>query len=180
MKRIPRMGWLEAGISPVEAEDVAQHTFETSSVALLLLDSVKMDLNRVKVLEMSIVHDWAEAVTGDFSREVSEQLGRDKKEEIEEKVLENILLKDLGEPDRYLELWKEYSNLKTNEAKLVRAADRISILLEATYLLSKGESSKKLKEIWETVRDELDGFCDPFPVLECLLENLDRIYSEDA
>lgn len=174
------MGWLESGIDPVEAEDVAQHTFETSSIAMLILDSVDRDLDAEKVVRMSIVHDWAEAVTGDFSKEMSSQLGEETKREIEEKVFENVLLENMEMPERYFKIWKEYSNLETDEAKLVYVADRLSILMETSFLLRRGESSKKLKEIWETVRGDLDGFIDLFPVLEDLFEDLDSIYSEDA
>lgn len=174
------MGWLESGIDSGEAEDVAQHTFETASISMLLLDFTKQDLDAEKVLKMAIIHDWAESITGDFSKEVSDQLGDGAKEEIEEKVFENVLLEDVGVSENYLDIWREYSACETDEAKLVYVADRLSILLEAGSLFKKGKSSEKLKEIWETVRKELDGFCGRFPILEALLEDLDRVYSEDA
>ncbi len=178
LKQIPRMGWLEAGVDPGEAEDVAQHTFITAVIALILSDSMEEEVDSGKILKMAVVQDWAEVVTGDFSeRAISLLGGRELKNEMEEKALKDLLSEDLPERNFYLEIWREYSRNETREAKLVHVADRLSILVEAARLFERGENSKKLKEIWTDVRDELESYFGDFPVLKRLMEHLDGEYS---
>lgn len=168
------MGWLEAGMDLYEAEDVAQHSFETASITLILSDWVDEEIDTGRALKIAVVHDWAESVTGDFSKEATETLGSKIKEEIEEKVFENVLMDDLPGEGGYLELWREYRNCETPEAKIVRISDLLSILVEARKLFERGEESEKLREIWNSVMEDLEKFQTDFPVLESLLSELDR------
>lgn len=93
--------------------------------------------------------------------------------------MEKSLIDDLSFGESFLELWREYTECETLEAKLVFVADRLSILMEGSYLFSQGEKSEKLKEIWEEVRSELDSYTEDFPVLVDLLEDLDKTYPFD-
>ncbi|KXB05849.1 hypothetical protein AKJ52_02940 [candidate division MSBL1 archaeon SCGC-AAA382C18] len=179
LKRTPRIGWLKSGINPNEAEDVAQHSFETATITLLLGDSLDMGIDSEKALKMAIIHDWAESVTGDFSKDLTDQIGEEMKEEIEEKVLKNLLEEEDKIPKRkeYLNLWHEYSKEKTKEARLVKIADKLSILIEANNLVKNGKSSRELKEIRKKTRDSLNPYVDDFPIFKDLLQNLDEDFS---
>lgn len=174
LKRIPRMGWIESGISPPECEDVAQHSFETASISLLLINYIKKEIDQEKVLKMAILHDWAETEIGDLSKEATERIGSEVKENLELRVLKEILLEDGLNKKAYLDLWKEYNEKETDEAKLVFVADRLSMLIEADHLFENGKSSEKLEEIWEAVKIELSEYKEDFPILTEILENLER------
>ncbi len=174
LKKTPRMGWLEGGVDPSEAEDVAQHSFETSAITLLLSDYLGDKMDTERVLKMAVIHDWAEAVTGDFSRDVSESIGTDTKEDIEENAMEKILDEDLPNRDEYLKLWREYSKKENQESRLVRIADLLSILLEARNLFRRGEDSEKLREIWRTTKEELETYLEYFPELDILVSEFDK------
>ncbi|KXA91580.1 hypothetical protein AKJ57_00770 [candidate division MSBL1 archaeon SCGC-AAA259A05] len=174
LKRIPRMGWLESGLPLSGAEDVAEHSFETVTITMLLADSIDQDLDSERALRMAIVHDWGEAITGDFSREVSTEIGSEVKEEIEERIWESLLVGEVPNGEEYLEFWREYTRMDTKESKLVHVADLLSVMVEASDLFRRGERSEKLKEIWETTRNELEAFVDSFPILEGLIRELDE------
>ncbi len=167
------MGWLESGAAPSEAEDVAQHSFETTAITMILSDSIDGKIDIERALKMSVLHDWAEAVIGDFSKEVTEQIGKEVKRNIEENVIENIIVKDIPNREEYLNLWKEYSDSKTKESKLVHLADKFSILIEAKYLFQRGIQSKKIKEIWETVKEDIEKYQEEFPIVKKLLEEIE-------
>ncbi len=180
LKRTPRMGWVESGIDPSEAEDVAQHSFETSTITLVLSYSTEQEIDKERAIQMAVLHDWAESVTGDLSKERSEAIGEEAKMEMEESVMEKSLLGDLSFEGSFLELWREYTEGETLEARLVFVADRLSILMEGSYLFRQGEKSEKLKEIWREVRSELDSYTEEFSVLVDLLEDLDETYPFDS
>lgn len=167
------MGWLEGGVKLSESEDVAQHSFETSTIALILTGYLEEEIDTEKVLKMAMIHDWAEAVTGDFSKEVSEQLGEDVKEKIEENVLENILNEEMPDREEYIDLWREYNERTTKEAKLVKIADKLSILIEGNYLSQSGENSEKIEKIWKKTREGLDPLGSEFNFLADLLKKVD-------
>lgn len=173
------MGWLESGIERSEAEDVAQHSFEVSTITLLLADSVGDEVDACRALRMAIIHDWAEAITGDFSLDVSRGLGAGVKEKIEETVIDTVLLNEIDDGEKYLRSWQEYSELETKESRLVRVADRLSILVEASRLFQTGKSSEKLEEIWQTTREELENYTEEFPVLKNLLRGLDKDFPDE-
>lgn len=180
LKRTPRMGWLESGISSSEAEDVAQHSFETATITLLLAGSLESEVDNERALKMAIVHDWAESITGDLSKGVSDQIGSEVKGQIEEEVMENLLTDEVPDREEYLGIWREYNELRSREAKLVRVADKLSILFEASELFRRGERSEKLRKIWETTMDELEPFEDSFPVLEDFVRELEENFSSGS
>src|SRR4051812_24153074 len=64
LKRTARTGWLDRGVPPIEVESVADHTFR---VALMAWLSAPMSLDRDRVLKLALLHDLAEATTGDLT-----------------------------------------------------------------------------------------------------------------
>lgn len=170
------MGWLESGISTSRTEDVAQHSFETTAITLIIVDFLEREINSEKALRMAIVHDWAEAVTGDFSKDVSTQLSYEVKEDIEERVMKSVLMEGVPNKKKYLDLWKEYNKKETLEAKIVRFSDLMSILLEAKSLFDEGESSEKLEDIWDSTLKEAKSFTEEFPFLSDLIQSLSEDY----
>jgi putative hydrolase of HD superfamily len=170
LKEIPRIGWTFAGISLAEIEDVAQHSFEVASITLLLCDELekagrKIDLG--KALAMAIVHDWPEALVGDFPFTAVGYLGgSEEKHKMEEKAAKEMLR------EKQLELWREYVEKKTAEAKLVHAADYLSMLLQALRYKEGGNISNGLKELSEAVLSDLSPYIKEFPVLSPLLKEI--------
>lgn len=77
LKEVPRTGWLDRGIPPEAAESVADHSF---GVAMLVWLLAPPDLDRARALELGLLHDLAEAVTGDatpYDRETLQALDPD-------------------------------------------------------------------------------------------------------
>jgi putative hydrolase of HD superfamily len=80
---------------------------------------------------MAIVHDLAEAETGDFvTRDVDgkQQVENEEKEVLEQEAIASIT----GELDTDIqELWQEYEERETGEAKFVKDMDLIDMCLQA-------------------------------------------------
>lgn len=173
LKRIPRTGWLLCNVPLVEVEDVAQHTFDVATITLLLADELKgKSLDRERALRMALVHDWAEASVGDFPYTALKHLGpAGTKKNIEGRALDE-LLRGLRDKEKYMGLWKEYSEKRTLEAKLVHTADYLSILVQAIKYRERGNRSREIEELWRAVEKDLRPYINEFPQIKGLVTEL--------
>lgn len=71
LKRLPRTGWVEAGIK--EPESVADHSFRTAVLAMIPADLEGLDSD--KVMRMALLHDLAEVETGDLTPDQKSERG---------------------------------------------------------------------------------------------------------
>lgn len=180
LKRIPRTGWLLCNVPLTDVEDVAQHTFDVAAITLLLVDELERrgkKLDRERALSMAVVHDWAEASIGDFPYTALKHLGpTGTKKRIEKRALEYLLGK-LPNKEKYLKLWREYSEKRTLEAKLVHAADYLSMLVQAVKYRERGNRSKELDELWRAVHKDIKIYEKELPPVMALIKELDERYS---
>ncbi len=145
LKLTPRTGWAQRGIRLTES--VADHSHGVAFVALLLLELVDEDLDRAHVLAMAIAHDLPEAVTGDFSLDGSRNLP-DGAKAVGEQAAMDELLEGFAFGADWRARWDEFESAETPEAKLVRDADRVDLLMQAlAYERSTG--NRNLDEFWE-------------------------------
>ena len=124
LKRISRSGWVEVGVD--SPESVADHTFRTAILCMIFSDLE--DLDRLKMIQMALLHDLPETIVGDLtpSEKTGEALER---EDAAMKQLLSLLPKGLRQ--RYLKLWLEYGEHKTKEAKAVRQLEKLEMALQA-------------------------------------------------
>ena len=179
LKRIPRTGWLLCNIPLSEVEDVAQHTFDVAAITLILTDELerggkKLDWERA--LSMAVVHDWAEASVGDFPYTALKHLGPVGTKKLIEKRALGDLLGGLPNEDRYLALWREYSEKGTPEAKLVHAADYLSMLVQAVKYRERGNRSREMDELWLAVKKDLGPYVKEFGPVKELVAELEERY----
>ncbi len=135
LKNMPRTGWLQRGVPPSEAETIAEHTFEVTSI-LTVIGMRVHDLNKDRLLFMGVVHDWGEAVSGDMPRSLTMRIGNDMKSRTEIEII-----KDMADESDLEELecvFREYEERRTKEAKLVKFADILSTLRQAIVYADRG------------------------------------------
>jgi len=179
LKRMPRTGWLFCNVPLSEVEDVAQHSFDVAAITLLLMDELERPgakLDHQRALSMAILHDWAEASVADFPYTALKYLRpEDAKKRMEGRALED-LLRNLPGGGRYLKLWKEYSEKRTPEAKLVHAADYISMMVQAIKYKERGNRSKELDELWRALHADLKPYMAEFKPVKDLVKGFDKRY----
>jgi putative hydrolase of HD superfamily len=182
LKMIPRSGWISHGIGLQDVESVADHTFSTSALAMLLADMEARNGRRVdveKVVRMALLHDLAEALTFDISKSYLEYLGRRGeaiKREIERAAWDHIIGSLGNESIRvmYAELLSEFNDEIITESQIVHAADKLDILFQVIAYHRKGYPKRMLSDLWITTNRDLTGF--KLPSASSLRKIAGRLY----
>jgi len=165
LKWIPRSGWITHGVSLQDVESVADHTFSTCVISLLITDLERkrgVRVNPERVLRTATLHDLAEALTFDISKSYLTYIGKRGaaiKKEIEASAWKHLTRK-IGSPKlsyEYLKLQEEYTRNLTIEAQIVHAADSIDILLQILELRRRGYPADSLKELWNETIKQIRG-----------------------
>ena len=99
-------------------------------MAIVLSDELDKKVNKLKVLKMVLIHDLAEAVTGDIpSFELSER--QNEKHSNEEKALKHIISSlPVRLQKEIMFLWNEFENCQTQEAKFANSIDKIEVCIQ--------------------------------------------------
>lgn len=150
LKRLDRTGWVLRGLAP-GAESVAAHSYGVAVAAMLLADEVRargVELSVERVLRLALLHDLAEARTGDMPRTMAEYYGAEARRRAEGLAFADAV-RDLGEPLRgeYERLHEDYEARASVEARLVKAADIVDLLAQALTFERAG--ARELDEFWE-------------------------------
>ncbi len=151
LKDTPRQGWIDkAGIS--HPESVAEHVFLTSLMAMTFGDYLK--INSEKMMKLALLHDLSESITGDLT---PEQISKDEKINLENKTMSEIL-NNLPEEikNNYLELWHDYIDNKSIEAKILHEIDKLEMALQAV-LYSKKFTDKSFIVFLETAKNSIEN-----------------------
>jgi len=128
LKELPRQGFVYFGFKGDETDSIAEHSFMVAWIAHVIglqfgLSSDEM----ARVTLMALIHDWGEAVTGDFSYSVKDRYkfvaGVEEQAfaKLIEKLEHNAFLK---------ELWLEYDARRTRAAGIVKFADILDAWLQ--------------------------------------------------
>lgn len=144
-KNLVRTGWMQNGIPPAIGETVASHSFEASVLAYIISIELKkkgISINPEHSAVIALFHDAGETLLGDLPKWTSSKID---KSSAEIKAFEEL---GIGK-----ELFLELKEMKTNEAKVAKLADRLS-----TYI--QGIRYKKLgfdiDDIIKTYADEIE------------------------
>ena len=134
LKQLYRKGWLDRGLAPTRCETVAEHSFGNAMLCLLLV-AKHPALNAEKVLRMALVHDLGEAYVGDITP--SDNVPKSDKSEREHAAVKRILGK-LPNGQETLDIWLEYEQQSSPEAKFVKRIDRLELALQAAVYEHQG------------------------------------------
>ncbi|MEW6043556.1 MAG: HD domain-containing protein [Thermoproteota archaeon] len=127
LKTTPRQGWIDK-LGLQNPESVADHCFSTTVIAMVLSD--KKNLDTVRIIKMSLLHDLAEAITGDLT---PDKVSKAKKIEMENTAMTRILANlDDAQKSEYLAIWNEYQTNNSKEAKLLHQIDKLEMAMQAS------------------------------------------------
>jgi putative hydrolase of HD superfamily len=165
---LDRTGWILRGL-PNGTESVAAHSFGVSVTVMLLADKLNVQgvtVDVEKVLRIGLLHDWAEVRVGDMPRTATLYFGSEVRKQAETAAFSDIV-KDVDE-GLYADLYNDYERRESLEARLVKAADILDLLIQVLALERAG--ARGLDEFWEVAEKpefNLDGIAEQI-VLELL------------
>jgi putative hydrolase of HD superfamily len=149
LKSTPRIGWLLRGVRDVES--VAAHSFGVAVIAMLLADRARargVEVNVERLLRMALLHDLTEARTGDLPSTIKRYFGKAQIKAADEAIAKEIFT-ELGDfRESYLELFFDYEHRASIESRLVKAADKLDLLIQSREYEKGG--ARSLEEFWET------------------------------
>jgi putative hydrolase of HD superfamily len=128
LKEIPRSGFHFLGAGK---ESIAEHTFSTTFIAYVI-SQLDPDIDALKLISMCLVHDLAEARTGDLNTVHKTYVTAD-----EDKAIEDTT-RPLPFGASITGLIKEYNQNQSIEAQLAHDADQLALILELKYLSDIG------------------------------------------
>lgn len=153
LKGLERTGWMLRGIA-AGAESVAAHSYGVAVAAMLMADELiarGVVVNVERVLRVALVHDWAEARVGDMPRTATEYFGAEARKRAERAAFEDIVsrLDVNGIAEKYNAMHEDYEERASLEARLVKAADVIDLLVQTLAFERAGV--RGLDEFWDGV-----------------------------
>ncbi|MEQ9299502.1 MAG: HD domain-containing protein [Cyclobacteriaceae bacterium] len=109
-------------------ESTAEHTWRITLLAFAL-EKYYPEINFSKLIKMLIIHDLGEIINGDIPA-IYQNAVVDKNDEERNDFLEVIEPLSVGLQAELLSLFDEYNAVKTPEAKLAKALDKLETLLQ--------------------------------------------------
>lgn len=149
-------------------ENDAEHSWHICIMALVLKEYADDEVDILKVIKMMLIHDLVEIDVGDVIVYSKNQAHV----EAEDKAAHRIfgLLPD-GQGDEYYDLWREFEDQKSAEARFAMALDRMEPILQCLYRDGEDwringipyekviETNKKVtygsKKLWDYIKSEI-------------------------
>lgn len=163
LKTVERSGWSIAGILSTRNESVAEHSYSTIITSILLsqyLRKANYNIDSEKIIIMAAIHDIHESITGDIPRTPENEKNREFKkikEETEKQAAKEIFHIFEDSLMRFSHLWYEYSEGFTLEARVVRGADILDMILHARNLELLGYSPQQLDQFFQSSKASVES-----------------------
>ncbi|HEY0781102.1 MAG TPA: HD family hydrolase [Thermoanaerobaculia bacterium] len=169
LDRVPRSGYVLRGVA--EPESVTEHSWHVLFLVWAL--GARIDgLDVAHAVELALVHDLAELRIGDLPRTVARYFPEGAKQEAETAALAEILH---PLPASARALYEEYRDGSTPEARLVKACDKLQLMIKVAVY--EGWGSRGLAEFWDNPDNFPDG---SFAPVRELFEELRRRHAAAA
>jgi putative hydrolase of HD superfamily len=163
LDRVPRLGYAIRGVS--DPESISEHCWHVLFLVWSLAERIP-EIDRTRALEIAIVHDLAELRTGDIPMTASRYFPAGAKKAAEDAAIEEILA---PLPARSRDLYAEFQAGKSAEARLVKACDKLQLMVKVSAYEAWGSTG--LKEFWNNSENFPDG---GFPAVRELYAELRR------
>jgi putative hydrolase of HD superfamily len=161
------------------SESVADHSWRLTILAASVYPQLNLKLDCEKAMKMALIHDVGEYGAGDidYRRIATGERTLTEKKAVETKsleILKEICPTNLG--DEIYDLWIEFEDGKTPEAKYVRALDKLETLM---HICERGYKTFDIPELIPVYADKaVKNFPELKPILKLIKNNLRKEYKK--
>ncbi|XP_031775887.1 HD domain-containing protein 2 isoform X2 [Apis florea] len=144
-----RTGWVLKNVP--DPETIAGHMYRMAMFSFLVDKNENLD--KVKIMQMALIHDLAECIVGDITPSCG--IPSEIKHKLEDEAMEDIckLLGDRGPV--ILEIFREYEKQESPEAKYVKDLDRLDLIMQAYEYEKRDNIPGKLEEFFTTTNGKI-------------------------
>jgi putative hydrolase of HD superfamily len=184
LKSVPRTGWLDRGVPPLQVESVADHSLGVAVLAwgcALQRRAEGAAIDPERVLMLALLHDLAEAETGDLTPYdpaaipnehepaarrafLETRHHRDPDRDAAKRAKENAAVRELlatlsgATREAVQEIWDDLRQGTSSEARFVKQVDRLETFLQSRRYLG-GDPTLPMasfrQEVFESIDDPL-------------------------
>jgi putative hydrolase of HD superfamily len=141
LDRVQRSGFVLRGVA--DPESVTEHSWHVAFLVWALGERVP-GVDAARALEIALVHDLAELRVGDLPRTAGRYFPAGAKNAAETAAMADILA---PLPERARRLYADYQEGASLEARLVKACDKLQLMLKVAVYESWGSGG--LAEFWD-------------------------------
>ena len=168
LDRVGRSGWVLRGVP--DPESVAEHSWHVTFLVWSLGREIP-GLDRLRALELALIHDVAEVRFGDLPRTAGHYLPPGAKHAAEAQILREVLAPI--DPQHVGDLETEYRQRISPEARLVAACDKLQLMIKVAHYERWGAAG--LSEFWDNPSNfPADEFGPVTALMESLLDRVGR------
>ena len=153
-------------VENIEGDSVADHTWRLAMFVFLTAEELKLDINVLHAVKMALVHDLAEIITDDIDARQQYLIEGLREQKIKEEfvaIKEVVKVLSDKQAEEIHNLWLEYRDEKTPEARFVIALDKMEGLFT---LIESGHKAIYNADIAATYANEqVKNFPELKPIL---------------
>ncbi len=130
LKNLYRQGWITKILGMDynnRTESVADHSWSVAMLAITIIEKYNLDYNTEKCIKLALVHELGEIYAGDFT---PNSITKEEKHKLEQEAVEKIFL-DVEFQNDFKQLWDEYENGLSEEAKFIKQLDKLECIMQA-------------------------------------------------
>lgn len=130
LKNLYRQGWLTKLLGmnyKDKTESVADHSWAVAMLSIIFIEKYDLDYNVEKCLKLALIHELGEIYAGDFT---PNSITKQEKHKLEKSAVKK-LFKDIEFENDFQELWNEYENELSAEAKFIKQLDKLECIMQA-------------------------------------------------
>jgi putative hydrolase of HD superfamily len=172
LKTIKRSGWIHKS-NITSPESVADHSYSMCMMSMILAEIINLDTGHI--MKMVIIHDLAESLVGDH---MPDGISSEEKQLVEDKAMKKIISKLPNSLRKnYLNLWNEYNDNITVNAKFVHNMDKLEMALQAKEYEFEGYPKEVLQPFIKSATDYISNerFDLVFEILQAINDDSKRI-----
>lgn len=172
LKTIKRSGWIHKS-NITSPESVADHSYSMCMMSMILAEIMNLDSGYI--MKMVIIHDLAESMVGDH---MPDNKSSEEKQLLEDKAMKKIISKLPNSLRKnYLDIWNEYINNITVNAKFVHNMDKLEMALQAKEYEFEGYPKEVLQPFIKSAIDYIskERFDLVFEILQTINDDSKRI-----